>query len=188
MPCVLKMCSRVKVPCVLMCPRANVPTRSSSNVSCMLTCSRANVPCVFTCSRANVFWMFTCQRVLRAHVPCVLTCQCVLRAYVLTCQRVLRAYMLTCESAILKNVNSYVIQICQLYLNLKRGNTGETVVNYWDLLGCQKLLHRCIQEFRRVKNVWRKKPGKMYNVHWYCSYTQTLLSCFLQLPVLIQRH
>ena len=56
--------------------------------------------------------VLACQRALRAHVPCVLTC----------------------ERAILSNVYSYIIQICKLYLGLKRGNIGETLVNYWELL------------------------------------------------------
>ena len=34
-----------------------------------------------------------------------------------------------CKRAILNNVNSYIIQICYLYLGLKRENIGETHVN-----------------------------------------------------------
>ena len=64
----------------------------------------------------------------------VLTCLRALRAYVLTCQRALRAYVLVCKRAILNNVNLYIIQICWLYLRLKRANIGETLINYWDLL------------------------------------------------------
>ena len=29
-----------------------------------------------------------------------------------------------------------------------------------------------------IKNVWRKKPGKMYNVYWLRSYTHTFFFCF----------
>ena len=71
-----------------------------------------------------------CQSALSADM---LACQSVL---VLTCSRALRAYLFMCKRAILHNDNSYMIQICWLYLGLKRGNIGETLVNYWDLLVC----------------------------------------------------
>ena len=80
------------------------------------------------------------MRALRAKN--VLACQSVLRAYVLSYQRALHAYVLTCKSAILIDVNSFTIQICYLYLGLKRGNIGEMHVNYWDLSVCYKFLHR----------------------------------------------
>ena len=32
------------------------------------------------------------------------------------------------------NVNSYVIQVGDLYLGLQRGNIGETLANYWNVL------------------------------------------------------
>ena len=83
--------------------------------------------------------VLACQSVLRAYV---LSCQRALHAYVLTCLRALRAYVLTCKSAILIDVNSFTIQICYLYLGLKRGNIGEMHVNYWDLSVCYKFLHR----------------------------------------------
>ena len=83
--------------------------------------------------------VLACQSVLRAYV---LSCQRALHAYVLTCLRALRAYVLTCKSAILIDVNSFIIQICYLYLGLKRGNIGEMHVNYWNLSVCYKFLHR----------------------------------------------
>ena len=98
------------------------------------TCLRANVPCVLTYQRALHAYMVTRLRALRAYVR---TCQRVLRAYVpyvLTCQNAVCAYVFLCKRAILNNVNLYIIQICYLYLPLKKGNIGETLVNYWDLL------------------------------------------------------
>ena len=83
--------------------------------------------------------VLACQSVLRAYV---LSCQRALHAYVLTCLRALRAYVLTCKSAILIDVNSFIIQISYLYLGLKRGNIGEMHVNYWNLYVCYKFLHR----------------------------------------------
>ena len=38
-----------------------------------------------------------------------------------------------CKRAILNNVNSYIIQICYLYLGLKRENIGETHVNLLEI-------------------------------------------------------
>ena len=58
----------------------------------------------------------------------------------------------------LSDVNSYIIQ------GLKRRNIGATLINYWDVLFSYKLLHQSAVVFRRVKNVWRKKPGKMCDV------------------------
>ena len=128
-PCVVKTCSRANVPYVLTCSRAYV--------LCVLTCLRANVPCVLTCSHANTSCVLTHSRArtMRAHL---LTCQCTLCDYVLKCQHPLSAYVLTyqrplsaevltCKRVILSNVNSYIIQIFKLYLDLKRGNIGETV-------------------------------------------------------------
>ena len=62
--CVLKLCSRAKVPCVLMCSR----------VLCayMFTCQCALRAYVLTCLRALRAYVLTSQRVLRA---CVLTCE-----------------------------------------------------------------------------------------------------------------
>ena len=128
-------CSRANVSCVLTCSRAYIP--------CVLTCSRANVPCVFTCSLFYVLCVLahvpTCPASLCAHVP---TCLAWLRAHLLTYLKCLCADVLMCLSAqvltyprpvrayvlILNNVNSYIIQICQLYLSLKKGNIGETLV------------------------------------------------------------
>ena len=59
-PCVLKTCSRVNVPCVLTCYRVNVP--------CVLT---AHVPTFFACLRANVSCVCLC-----AHVPMCFVCSC----------------------------------------------------------------------------------------------------------------
>ena len=73
-PCVLKTCSRAKVPYVLTGPHNNVSCvlmRSSTNVSCLLTCSRTNVPCVLTYSCNNVPYVLRCSRVN------VLMCSCV---------------------------------------------------------------------------------------------------------------
>ena len=82
-PCVLKMCSRANVPCVLMWSRANVPCVLSAHVpACLvwlrahvptwLACSRANVPCLLMCSHVNVLCLLTSSR---ANFPCVHTCQ-----------------------------------------------------------------------------------------------------------------
>ena len=103
----------------------------------VLTCQRVLRAYVVTCLACSRAYMPTCLSCLRALVPCVLTCQRALRAcvpYVLTCQNALCAYVLVCKCAILNNVNLYIIQICSLYLCLKRGNICETLANYWDLL------------------------------------------------------
>ena len=139
-PCVVKTCLRANVPyvltcsrayllCVLTCSRANVPcvlTSSLANVPCVLTCSRSNTPCVLKHSRARTMraYLLTCQCALCDYV---LKCQHPLSAYVLTYQRPSSAEVLTCKRAILSNVNSYIIQVLKLYLDLKRGNIGETV-------------------------------------------------------------
>ena len=72
---------------------------------------RAYVLCVITWSRANVPCVLTYSR---ASVPCVRRCSCFKRA-------------------ILNNVNSYITQICYLYLGLKRGNIGETLVSLLEI-------------------------------------------------------
>ena len=132
----LKTCSRANVPYMLMCLVCLCPHMSTclacqcalhAYVLMCLACLcahvptflRANVPCIL---RANMLYMLKCQRTLLAYVPYLLTCQCPLRAYVLVCQR-----------ATLNNINLFIIQICLLYLRVKRGNIGETLVNYWDL-------------------------------------------------------
>ena len=92
----------------------------------VLTCQRALRAYVLTCIRALCAYLLTCQRALRAYV---FTYQCVFCAYVLTCQCALHAYVLMSKRTILNNVNSYIIQICYLYLGLKRRNVGETLVS-----------------------------------------------------------
>ena len=100
LPCLLKTCSRTKVPCMLTC--------SHANESCVLKCSRAKIPCILTCSCANEFSVLTC---LRANKPCVLMCSrtkvsCLLTcsranmSCVLTCARASVPYLLTCQSTL----------------------------------------------------------------------------------------
>ena len=52
----------------------------------------------------------------------------------------------------------------------------------------EKLLRQSGVAFRRIKSVWIIKPGKMYNVYWYRSYTLYRLfrPAFSFSPVLIQ--
>ena len=85
--------------------------------------------------------MLACQCALRVYM---LTCQSALCAYVLTCQCALRAYVLMCKRAILNNVNSYIIQICYLYLGLKRGNIGETLVSLLEIFTSLSVLFRSL--------------------------------------------
>ena len=64
--CVLKLCSRVNVSCVLTFTRAKVPCVSKysrGNMYCVLRCS-----CVGTCSCANVLHMSTYLAYLCTHV------------------------------------------------------------------------------------------------------------------------
>ena len=75
----------------------------------VLACQRALRAYVLTCQRVLPAYVLTCKRALRAYT---LTCLRVLRAFVFTYLRALRAYVLTLKRAILKNVNSYIIQIC----------------------------------------------------------------------------
>ena len=55
-----------------------------------------------------------------------------LNAYLLTYKRPLRAYVLTCKRAILNNINSYIIQIYQLYLGFKKENIREILLLKWN--------------------------------------------------------
>ena len=152
-------------------------------VPCVLkTCSRANVPCVLTCSRANMLCVLKCSR---ANVSCVLACQRVLGAYVVTCQCALRAYVLMCKRAILNNVNSYIMQICYLYLGLNRGNIGETLVSLLETFTSSSVGFRSLGG---LKMFGKKSLGKCAMYIWYSSNAQTLLSCFSFAPVLNQRH
>ena len=34
----------------------------------------------------------------------------------------------------LSNMNSYLMKVSELYVGLKIGNVGETLINYWDVL------------------------------------------------------
>ena len=121
-------------------------------VSCVLkTCSRAYV---LTCQRAFCAQVLACQCALRVYV---LTCQSALCTYVLTCQCALRAYVLMCKRAILNNVNSYIIQICYLYLGLKRGNIGETLVS---LLESFASLSAAFRSLGGLKMFGEKNLGK----------------------------
>ena len=94
--CMLRLCSRVNLPCVLTCSRANAwcmlifsrtkvsreLLNSCVNVPCVFTCSRANMLCVLSYSRANVPWVLMWLEgqhsgVLiysRVNVPCELKC------------------------------------------------------------------------------------------------------------------
>ena len=118
MPCVLKTCSRVNVPCVLTCSRANgpsvlaysrthVPTclaYSCAHVSTCLACLRAHVPtcyaCLrpqvatwFACSRAHVQRCIDCLRTSRVIMPCVLMYSCANVACKLTWLRANRSWV-----------------------------------------------------------------------------------------------
>ena len=42
--------------------------------------------------------------------------------------------MLMYKRANLNNINAYIIQICQLYLDLKTGNVGETLSSLLEFL------------------------------------------------------
>ena len=85
--------------------------------------------------------MLTCQSALRAYM---LTCQRALRAYALTCQCALCACVLMCKRAILSNVNSCIIQICYLYLGLKRGNIGETLLSLLEIFTSSSVAFRSL--------------------------------------------
>ena len=119
---------------------------------CVLkTCSRAYV---LTCQRAFCAQVLACQCALRVYV---LTCQSALCTYVLTCQCALRAYVLMCKRPILNNVNSYMIQICYLYLGLKRRNISETLVS---LLESFTLLSVAFSSLGGLKMFGEKNLGK----------------------------
>ena len=129
---------------VLACQRA---LRASVPLLC-LVCLRAHVSTCLACLCAQVPMCLAC---LHAHVPTCLTC---LRAYVPTCLVCLYAHMptpleylcahvptfLQClhaikfKHAILNNVNSYINPNLFITRGFKRGNVGETLVKYWDLL------------------------------------------------------
>ena len=83
LPCVLKTCSRAKVPCVLTC--------SHANVFCILKCSRASISCILTCSCANESSVLTCSH---ANMSCVLACARANVPYLLTCQSTLHTCVL----------------------------------------------------------------------------------------------
>ena len=122
-----------------------------------LACLRAHVPkwlaCyVLTCKDALRAYVLTCQRALRAYV---LTCQRASSAYVLTCQWTLRAHVLMCKCAILSNINSYIIHISYLYLDLKRGNKGETPVSLLEIFALSSVAFRSLGGLKRFGE---KKP------------------------------
>ena len=191
-------CLCVHMPTCLACLSAYLPMCLASlfdHVPTCFACSRAHVPWVLTC--------LTCQHALRAYV---LTCQRGLRVHLLTCQHALspllhtalawlhdhlpacfassvRSFLLLLFSftAITAEVVHKVGKVSDFFnyrVRLKRRNIGETLVNYWDLLVSYKLLRQSGVALRMIKNVWRKKTGKMYNVYWLRSYTHTFLFCF----------
>ena len=92
----------------------------------MLTCQRALRSYVAKCQCALHAYMLTYKHALLAYV---LTCQRALHACVLVCQCALHVYVLTCKRAIFSSVNSHIIQICYVYLGLKRGNIGQWLVS-----------------------------------------------------------
>ena len=108
--------------------------------------------------------VLTFQRTLPAYV---LTCQRTLRAYVLKCQHIFHACMLTSQRAL----RAYVLM-------------RQHVLHAY-MLTCQSALHAHVSTCFTCS---REKPGKVYNVCWYRSYTLTFLLCFFILPVLIQRY
>ena len=57
-------------------------------------------------------------------------------------------------------MNSSINQVCKLYVDLKSGNIGEMLINYWYVLVSYKLFHQSGVVFRKVENVWRKRLGK----------------------------
>ena len=97
----------------------------------VIACQCALRAYLLMCQCALHAYVPTCLACLRDHMPTCLVC---LHGNVLTWQNALCAYVLVCKYAILNNINLYIIQICELYLLLKRGNIGEMLVNYWDLL------------------------------------------------------
>ena len=97
--------------------------------SSLLNC----VPCMLrTCS------LTTCLACLCARMPTAL------RAYALTCQCALCACVLMCKRAVLSNVNSCIIQICYLYLGLKRGNIGETLLSLLEIFTSSSVAFRSL--------------------------------------------
>ena len=78
----------------------------------------------------------------------VLTCQRALCAYLLTHQRILRAYVLMSKRAILSYVSSYIIQIFCLYLGLKRGDIGETIVSLLEIFTSSSVAFRSFGELK----------------------------------------
>ena len=87
--------------------------------------------------------VLTCQRALCAYL---LTHQRILRVYVLTCA--LRAYVLMSKRAILSYVSSYIIQIFCLYLGLKRGDIGETIVSLLEIFTSSSVAFRSFGELK----------------------------------------
>ena len=123
--------------------------------------------------------VLTCQRALHAYVP---TCLAFLRAHVPTCFACSRANVLVLTSllsvslplllklhrllirfksliTVFPQQREFIYQPSLLIMcRLKGGNIREMLINYWGMLVSQKLLHQSGVVFRRVKNVWRKKP------------------------------
>ena len=87
--------------------------------------------------------VLTCQRALCAYL---LTHQRILRVYVLTCA--LRAHVLMSKRAILSYVSSYIIQIFCLYLGLKRGDIGETIVSLLEIFTSSSVAFRSFGELK----------------------------------------
>ena len=111
------------------------------------------------CQCALHVYVLTYKRALLAYV---LTCQRALNAYELVCQCALHVYVLTCKRAIFSNVNSHIIQICYVYLGLKRGNMGERLVS---LLETFRLSSVPFKSLGGLKMFGEKNLGNMYNVH-----------------------
>ena len=118
-----------------------------------------NVLTYLACSRANGSCMLTCSH---ANVSCMLMCS---RANV-SCLACLCAHVPTCLACLHAHVPTSLVRL------------------HTHVPTCLACLH--LKMFCILMCSW-EKPGKMDNVYWYRSYTQTCLA-FSFSPVLIQRH
>ena len=67
-----------------------------------------------------------------------------------------------CKRAILINVNSYIIQICYLYLGLKRENIGETLVSLLEIFMSLSVAFRSLGGLK----IFEKKKKTYQNVEY----------------------
>ena len=165
-------------PRVYLFSKMAVKLRSLLNcVPCVLkTCSRANVSCVLTWSLA------TCRACLRTHVPTYLaclraiqpTCSACLCAHALTYLACLHAIVPTCPACLCVHLPTYLARLrahVPMCLACLRAHVRLCLVCL-----CAHV-PKCLFCFRA--NVlwiptWSCKTfGKMCNVYWYQSYTQT---------------